>query len=188
MSTPPPPPGTTATLDRQPPAEEEAPAGPPEPRGSKFGTHQVLWGLVGLIAGLATGILGTTAESPAPAAAAPQAAASASARAALAHRAAQRRAAQARAAAPTGTVMTGDGVFRIGPDRRAGEVRAGMWRTPGAVGGAVGSCYVALLHRPRATSVIESEIITGPGRITTTQRTAAIRTSGCRPWHWVSGS
>ena len=63
MSTPPPPPGTTATVDRQPPAE--ARPGPPEPRGAKFGTHQVLWGLVGLIVGLATGILGITARTKA---------------------------------------------------------------------------------------------------------------------------
>jgi hypothetical protein len=176
MSTPPPPPGTTATVDRQVPAE--ARTVPPEPRGTKFGTHQVLWGLAGVIAGLATGILGTTAESPAPAAAAPRPAASAAAH----------RKPAARPPAPTGTVMTGDGVFRIGPDRRAGDIRAGMWRTPGAVGGATGSCYLALLHRARATSVIESEVITGPGAITTTPRTGAIRTSGCRPWHWVSGS
>jgi hypothetical protein len=191
MSPPPPPPGTTATVDRQPPAE--ARPGAPEPRGAKFGTHQVLWGLVGLIVGLATGILGITAKSTTPAAAAPRPAASASARPAAAARAAARKAAArkaaaARAAVPTGLVMTGDGVFRIGPDRRAGNVRAGTWRTSGAVGGATGSCYVALLHRAGATSVIESEIITGPGRITTTGRAGAIRTSGCRPWHWVSGS
>jgi hypothetical protein len=186
MSTPPPPPGTTATVDRQPPAE--ARPGPPEPRGAKFGTHQVLWGLAGLIVGLATGILGITAESTTPAAAAPRSAASAPARPAAAARAAARRAAAARAAVPTGLVITGDGVFRIGPDRRAGNIRAGTWRTSGAVGGATGSCYVALLRRAGATSVIESEIITGPGRITTTGRTGAIRTSGCQPWHWVSGS
>jgi hypothetical protein len=179
MSTPPPHPGPAAALARQAPAD--APAGPPEPRGAKFGTHQVLWGLGGLIVGLATGILGTAAESPFPAAAASvpvsSAAPSATAGAATAaHRAA------------TGTMMAGDGLFRIGPDLKAGNIRAGTWRTAGAVGGAAGSCYVALLHRPGASSVISSQIVTGPAIITTTRRTRAIRTSGCEPWHRVSAA
>jgi hypothetical protein len=175
MSTPPPRPGPTATLDRQ------APAGPPEPRGTRFSTHQVLWGLGGLIVGLATGILGTAAESPGPAAAAPvpvrSAAPSATAGAATAaHQAA------------TGTTMTGAGVFRIGPDLKAGNIQAGTWRTAGAIGGAAGSCYVALLRRPAASSVIASQIVTGPAVIATTRRTRAIRTSGCEPWHRVSAA
>lgn len=179
MSTPPPHPGSAAALDRQAPAD--APAGPPEPRGAKFGTHQVLWGLGGVIVGLATGILGTAAESPGPAAAAPvpvsSAAPSATAGAATAaHRAA------------TGTTMSGDGVFRIGPDLKAGNIRAGTWRTAGAIGGAAGSCYVALLHRPGASSVLESQLVTGPATITTTRRTRAIRTSGCEPWQRVGAA
>jgi hypothetical protein len=181
MSTPPPHPGSAATLDRQPPAE--ARSGPPEPRGTRFGTHQVLWGLCGLIVGLAGGIVGTAAESPAPAAAAP--ASSLSAPATAGGRAAAARAPAAARPVATGTVMAGDGVFRIGPDRRAGDIRAGTWRTPGAIGGATGSCFVALLRRAGAASVLQSQIVTGPARVTTTPRTRAIRTSGCQPWHRV---
>jgi hypothetical protein len=178
MSTPPPHPGSTATATADRPAPPDVPAGPPEPRGAKFGTHQVLWGLGGLMVGLATGILGTAAESPAPAAAAPAPAVSAPAPAAPTAAAAAR-------PALTGTTMAGAGLFRIGPDLRAGQIRAGTWRTAGAVGGPTGSCYVALLHRPGAASVISSQIVTGPAVIITTARTRAIRTSGCQPWHRV---
>jgi hypothetical protein len=177
MSTPPPHPGPAATLDRPPPADAaDAAAGPPEPRGAKFGTHQVLWGLGGLMAGLATGILGTAAESPGPAAAAPVPASSAAP--SPSHAAAR--------PVPTGTTMAGDGLFRVGADLRAGNVRAGTWRTAGALGGAAGSCYVALLRWPQASSVIASQTVTGPAAITTTEWTRAIRTSGCQPWHNAS--
>jgi hypothetical protein len=177
MSTPPSHPGPVATESR--PAPPGAGSGPPQARPVKFSTHQVLWGLGGLIAGLATGIVGTAAESTAPARADPMPVSSPTA-------SATQPASTAAHQDLTGTTMTGDGLFRIGPDLKGGYIRAGTWLTAGAIGGATGSCYVALLHRAGTWSVIASQIVTGPDTITTTGSTRAIRTSGCRPWHRVS--
>ena len=177
MSTPPSHSGPAAPEGR--PSPDGAGTGRPEGRPVKFSTHQVLWGLGGLIAGLAVGVVGTAAESTTPARANPAAASSPSAPA-------TQPASTAAHQDLTGTTMTGDGLFRIGSDLKAGRIQAGTWRTAGAVGGATGSCYVALLHHSGAWSVITSEIVTGPHSITTTAGTRAIRTSGCRPWHRVS--
>jgi hypothetical protein len=174
MSTPPPQPGQGATLDRSQPADATAAppaaAGPAAPRRARYGIHQVLWGIGGVITGLAVGILGTGAESGPATAATSQTASAPAAKPAAAAR------------ALPGKVMAGEGLFVIGHD-----IRRGTWHTPGAVGGATGECYVALLRGARASSVIDSEVITGSGSITTTSRTRAIRTSGCRTWHRVAG-
>jgi hypothetical protein len=196
MSTPPPHPGQAPALDQLNP--QDATVTPPVAADhaalhrARHG-HQVLWAIGGVITGLAVGILGTGAESgPATAATSPPAGAaaakSAGAAAAKSAGAAASKSAAARpavtAAGPVlhGTTMAGEGLFVIGRD-----VRRGIWHTSGAMGGATGECYVALLRGKRASSVITSKVVTGSASITTTSHTRAIRTSGCRTWHRVAG-
>ena len=177
MSTPPPHPGQETTSDRSQPGDAPAGApaagGLPAPRSAKYGTHQVLWGIGGVILGLAVGVLGTEAESsPAPASAARASPGSAlAARPATVPRPASR-----------GTTIDGEGMFVIGQD-----IRRGVWHTAGAVGGPTGECYVALMRKAGTWSVIDSYDVTRPDTITTTRRTKAIRTSGCKTWHRVAG-
>lgn len=188
MSTPPPHPGQAPALDQPNPQDATVrlpvAADHAAPHRARHG-HQVLWAIGGVITGLAVGVLGTGAESgPATAATSPSAGAAAakSADAAAAKSAAARPAATAAGPVLHGTTMAGEGLFVIGRD-----VGRGTWHTSGAMGGATGECYVALLRGKHASSVITSKVVTGSASITTTSHTRAIRTSGCRTWHRVAG-
>jgi hypothetical protein len=181
MSTPPPHPGQPATSGQQP--AESIPAEGPGgdragPQPAKYGTHQVLWGIGGLILGLLVGVLGTQAvHSTGPAASGQAAAPGArSARPTAAARAGHR-------TAVAGTTINGTGVFIVGQD-----IESGAWHTAGAVGGSAGTCHVALLRRAGSSSVIDSHVGTGPYTIVTRRHASAFQTSGCRTWHYLGRS
>jgi hypothetical protein len=73
--------------------------------------------------------------------------------------------------------MSGDGVFVVGSD-----IEPGTYHTSGAVDGAGGNCYVALLGSTDTNDIIDNANVTGPDTITVGSSVKAVQIQGCNTW------
>jgi hypothetical protein len=80
-------------------------------------------------------------------------------------------------AVPSKSTMSGDGVFVVGQD-----ITPGTYHTTGAVNGADGNCYYALLGSTDTSNIIDNNNVTGPATITVGPGVKAVDISGCEVW------